>query len=97
MFHTLGDSGMTLWLVLPILCLLFSYLVWTFSWVWVCSLYSLEILTGRGGRAILHNGRQTWEEGERRKEGRRERRKEGRGRGKDDKELGKEKWKSHHM
>ena len=58
----------------------------TFSLVWVCSLCSLEILTGRGGRGVLHNGRQTWEEGEKKKEGRRERRREGRGRGKDDKE-----------
>ena len=28
-----------------------------------CSLYSLGILTGRGGRVVLHNGHQTLEEG----------------------------------
>ena len=33
------------------------------SLVGVCSPYSLEILTGRGGRAVLHNGRQTLEKG----------------------------------
>ena len=30
-----------------------------------CSLYSLGILTGRGGRVVLHNGHQTFEEGAR--------------------------------